>query len=98
MKIITNNHYRPVLSWRDLTTKEQNELKDSYDTVQESSFVRYRKRIYDLNEFMRVQLGTAFNSVVEEWDGYHSDTFFSAVVVKYDNYYCDTVKVGLALS
>jgi len=98
MKIITNNHYRPVLYWHDLTTKEQNELKDSYDTIEESTFFRYRKRVYDLGEFMRVQLGTAFNSVVKDWDGYHNETFFSAVVVKYDNDYSDTIKVGLALS
>ena len=98
MKIITNNHYRPVLYWHELTTKEQEELKDSYDTIEESTFFRYRQRVYDLGEFMRVQLGTAFNSVVKEWDGYHNDSFFSAVVVKYDNDYCDTVKVGLALS
>jgi hypothetical protein len=98
MKIITNNHYRPVLHWHDLTTKEQDELKDSYDTIEESTFFRYRSRVYDLGEFMRVQLGTAFNSVVKEWDGYHNETFFSAVVVKYDNDYCDTIKVGLALS
>ena len=33
MKIITNNHYRPVLYWHELTTTEQDELKDSYDTI-----------------------------------------------------------------
>ncbi len=98
MKIITNNHYRPVLYLPELNTKKQKELKDSYDTIEESTFFRYRQRVYDLGEFMRVQRGTAFNSVVKEWDGYHNDSFFSAVVVKYDNEYCDTVKVGLALS
>ena len=98
MKIITNNHYRHILYFYELEPSEQEELKDSYDTIEESTFFRYRQRVYDLGEFMRVQLGTAFNSVVKEWDGYHNETFFSAVVVKYDDDYCDTIKVGLALS
>ena len=54
MKIITNNHYRPVLSWHELTTKEQDELKDSYDTIEESTFFRFKDWCYDLNDFLRV--------------------------------------------
>ena len=97
MKIITNNHFKEILSFFDLTNKEQNELKDSYDTIEESSFFRYRGQVYDLNEFMRVQYGTAFNKVINDWDGYHNDSFFSSVLVKYSE--CnDAVKVGLALA
>jgi len=97
MKITTNNHYRMILSFFDLTEKEQSEIKDNYDTIEESSFFRYRGLVYDLNEFMRVQYGTAFNKVINDWDGYHTDSFFSAVLVKYSS--CnDGVKVGLAIS
>ena len=97
MKITTNNHYRMILSFFDLTEKEQSEIKDNYDTIEESLFFRYRGLVYDLNEFMRVQYGTAFNKVINDWDGYHNDSFFSAVLVKYSS--CnDGVKVGLAIS
>jgi len=98
MKIITNNHYRPVLYWHDLTEKEQNELKDSYDSVEESTFFRYRKRVYDLGEFTRPSYLSNDYMKMNKWDGMFGETFFSAVVVKYYNDYCDTVKVGLALS
>ena len=98
MKIITNNHYRPVLYWHELTTKEQDELKDSYDTIDESSFFRYRQKVYDLGEFTRPAYLSNDYMKMNKWDGMFGDTFFSAVVVKYDNDYSDTIKVGLALS
>ena len=108
MKIITNNHFKEILSFFDLTNKEQNDIKDNYDTIEESSFFRYRGQVYDLNEFMRVNervrnwLLANFDDAVthnemQEWDGYHNDSFFSSVLVKYSE--CnDAVKVGLALS
>ena len=100
MKIITNNHYRPVLYWHELTTKEQEELKDSYDSVEESSFFRFKDWCYDLNDFLRVNdslNGKGTDHELYGWDGYHNDSFFSAVLVKLDDS-GDSVKVGLALS
>ena len=94
MKIITNNHFKEILSFFDLTNKEQNEIKDNYDTIEESSFFRYRGQVYDLCEFMRNNDNSPF---CNDWDGYHNDSFFSAVLVKYSE--CnDAVKVGLAIS
>jgi len=94
MKITTNNHYRMILSFFDLTEKEQNDIKDNYDTIEESSFFRYRGIVYDLCEFMRNNDNTPFSN---DWDGYHNDSFFSAVLVKFSS--CnDGVKVGLAIS
>tara|TARA_R100001086_G_C11747349_1_gene234283 strand:+ start:195 stop:479 length:285 start_codon:yes stop_codon:yes gene_type:complete len=94
MKITTNHHYRTILSFFDLTKKEQNEIKDNYDTIEESSFFRYRGLVYDLSEFMSNYDNTPF---CNEWDGYHNDSFFSAVLVKFsDNN--EAVKVGLATS
>tara|TARA_B110000858_G_C17498608_1_gene334945 strand:+ start:148 stop:453 length:306 start_codon:yes stop_codon:yes gene_type:complete len=101
MKIITNNHYRAILSFFELSTKEQDELKDSYDTIQESSFFRYRGQVYDLGEFMR-PCGYSYDDAtisheMKEWEGYHNDSFFSSILVKYSS--CnDAVKVGLAIS
>jgi hypothetical protein len=92
MKIITNNHYRHILYFHELEPSEQDELKDSYDSVEESTFFRYRGQVYDLNNFMR-----STDNRFGDWQGYHSDSFFSAVLVKYD-VSCEAVKVGLALS
>jgi len=92
MKIITNNHYRHILYFHELEPSEQDELKDSYDSVEESTFFRYRGQVYDLNNFMR-----STDNRFGEWQGYHCDSFFSAVLVKYD-VSCEAVKVGLAIS
>lgn len=92
MKIITNNHYRHILYFHELEPNEQDELKDSYDTIEESTFFRYRGQVYDLNNFMR-----STDNRFGDWQGYHCDSFFSAVLVKYDTS-CEAVKVGLALS
>ena len=35
MKITTNNQYRQILYFHELEQDEQDELKDSYDTVEE---------------------------------------------------------------
>ena len=97
MKIITNNQYRHTLYFHEL---EQDEFKDSYDTVQESTFFRYRGNVYDLNDFLRVNNalnGKGVNHEMYGWDGYHNESFFSSVLVKYDDSF-ESVKVGLALS
>ena len=93
MKIITNHHYRPVLYWHDLTTKEQEEL-NMYEDVHESRFFRYQDWCYDLNDFWRTDSNDNWK---DNWDGYKTDSYFSAVLVKYDDS-CEAVKVGLALS
>ena len=96
MKIITNNHYRFILYWHELTDAEQREHADDYDGVKDSTFFRYRGQVYNLCEFLSAR-GNGAHSLVNVWDGYHNDSFFSAVLVKYSE--CgDAVKVGLAIS
>lgn len=85
MTITTNHHWRPILDWYELTTKEQKELEDSYDSVQESSFFRYRGQVYDLSEFETT-------SSSKEFDGMKSGSFFSAIAIKVADS-CDAVKV-----
>ena len=97
MKIITNNHYRPVLYWHELTAKEQDELKDSYDTIEESTFFRYRSKVYDLGEFMAKTRYNNLDPKLHGWDGYQNDSYFSSVLIQFDKS-CEAVKVGLALS
>ena len=100
MKVKTNNHYRPVLSWHELTDKEQNEYCDAYEDVENSTFFRYRKFCYDLNDFLRVNdslYGCGQKHELYGWDGYQNDTFFSSVLVKFSNDH-ESVKVGFATS
>jgi hypothetical protein len=92
MKIITNNQYRPILNWHELTEAEQKEL-DMYEDVQESSFFRYRKWTYDLCDFWRTDSNDHWK---DKWDGYKTDSYFSAILVKYSE--CgEALRVGLAI-
>jgi len=97
MNIKTNNHYRPILYWHDLTEKEQDEYRDAYDDVQESTFFRYRNWCYDLSDFIRPAYFSNERQMMNKWDGMKSETFFSAVLVAFsdDN---ESVKVGMAFS
>lgn len=101
MKITTNNFYRPIICWNELTESEQSEFADLYDDIEESSFFRYRGQVYDLSDFLTVNghcmNGQKKDSYLEEWDGYKNETFFSSILVKFseDN---EFLKVGMAIS
>ena len=94
MNITTNNNARKILSFFDLTEKEQDSIKENYNSIEESAFFRYRGDVYDLNDFMCNNNNSPFPS---EWSGYCSDSFFSAVLVKYLDCGEDLI-VGLAIS
>ena len=100
MKITTNNQYRPILHWDQLTEEEQNLRYGMYDGIEESSFFEYKDCVYDLNDFLRVNdhlNGKGQQHDLYGWDGYYNESFFSSVVVKYSE--CgDSVRVGLATS
>jgi len=100
LKIITDNKYRPVLYWHDLTPKEQEEyayleaVDKGFDV-----FFRYRKWCYYLGDFIRVDYNAPFkeNIPFKGWDGYHANSFFSGVLVRYSE--CgDAVKVATYIS
>ena len=93
IKIKTNHQFRPILHWHDLTDSEQNDLRGLYDTIEDSTFFRYRGHVYDLGDCMRTQE----NGELSAWHGYFGESFFSSVLVKYSDD-CESVKVGLALS
>ena len=97
MNIITNHHYRLLLSWHDLTDAEQREHADAYDGVKDSTFFRYRGQVYDLGEFSRPAYLSHERSMLNKWHGMLGTSFFSAVLVKYSDDY-ESVKIGLALS
>ena len=93
MKIITNHHYRFTLDFHDLTETEQNDLRGLYDTVEDSTFFRYRGHVYDLGDCMKMES----NGELGAWHGYFGESFFSSVLVRYSDD-CESVKIGLALS
>ena len=92
MQIITNNQPRDLISWYDLTEKEQAD----FDYIEDGEFsgFRYKGQVYDLGEFMRCP-----DSVNDfsDWNGISYDTFFSGVLVKYTNDF-ESVIVGRCFS
>ena len=93
MQIITNHHFREILTSYDLTA---NELKEfDYLAEGDGSFFRYKGEVYDLGEFMRSDNPLAPCSY--NWDGFRGDSYFSGIAVKFDDS-CEMVKVGLCLS
>ena len=87
MKIKTNNQPREILTWHQLTPKEQKEF--DYLEDGEGSFFRYKGWLYDLGEFMRVD----HTVIPGKWHGYASNGYFAGVLVRYTSD-CERVIVG----
>lgn len=87
MKIKTNNAPRHLVCGYELTQKEAGEFDYlSPDELNEREFVRYKGRVYDMGEFMRIDKTVAPHPQREGWEhwhGYSSDSFFSGVLVKF---------------
>lgn len=79
IKIKGNNHWIEIISFWELTEKEQNEIRDNYEDIQNSSFFWYKGRVYDLSDFMRLTNGNPFSG---EYHGYHADSFFSGILIR----------------
>jgi len=75
LQIKTNYHFRPILSFFDLEETEQKDLADRY----ESSFFRYKRQVYDLEEFTRYENFLPFINP----DGHISDTYFSGLFIRF---------------
>ena len=76
-----------TLEWRQLKKKEQKDFDylDTYEKQCQAVFVRYRKVVYDLDDFMRIRPSIAPHPQRPEWekyDGYRGDSFFSGVLMK----------------
>ena len=93
MIIKTNNQYRDILTWDELTTKEKKEIKDDYDSISESSFFRYKNRIWDLNELICFD---HLDGRMAEWDGGIGLNYFGGVIVKLND--DGGIKVGTWVS
>ena len=98
IRIITNNRWRTLLDWNELTPKEQEEfdwIEDPEENPHE--FFRYRGQVYCTADFLVVSKGYPFYDAPGKWCAYRSDSFFSAVLIRYHPDGNDEVVVGLAL-
>ena len=84
MTVKTNQQYRNILRWWDLTEKEKKEFDylTNEDDQNAASFVRYCGTTYDLREFQTTR-GLSVFSPLRAWHAYHSDCFYAGVVVKF---------------
>ena len=95
LEIHTDHKPRDILSWYELTPKEQTEFAwlDTEERQAEAMFVKYKKNIYCIDEFMRVEN----NAELESWHGYAGDSYFSGTLIRFveDN---ERVVMGYYLS
>lgn len=89
MRIKTNHKFRNLLSWNELTLKEQKEF-DWMESPDEESFFRYGGWVFALSEAMRLEQ-------TPPWQGYYSMTAFSAVLIQLSRD-GERVKVGMMLN
>jgi hypothetical protein len=85
MKLVCNNVPRDIVHGFELTEKERAEF-DYLDSVDDGSFFRFKGKVYDLGEFMRITPQIAPHPQREGWEkfhGYSSDSFFSGLLVRY---------------
>lgn len=82
LTITTDHKWKNLLFGYELTEKERKDFDYmSQDEIETASFVRYRKCVYALSEFQRIEK-TIMCGELLDWDGYASDSFFSGVVIK----------------
>ena len=90
LRIITNNHTRPLLSWWDLDEVQQTFVKDEHSwlwdndvpTWDEEYFILYKGWIHTLSDFMRIDEKSA-GCPFRKWDGYSGDSYFSGTLIKF---------------
>lgn len=79
MIITTNNREREIIYGLGLSEDEKKEFDYlEGDGLEYGQFFRYKGRVFDIGEFMRVPK----DSELSAWHGYSADTFFSGTVIK----------------
>lgn len=67
-----------IINYFDLSSKQQEEIKDDYDSIEEKFFfVDKHNRIHDLNEYMITQS----NDKLKSFHGYASTGFFHSYLI-----------------
>lgn len=83
MNIVTNNHYRQLISWDDLTPKEQEDF--DFSDKKQSDYFRYKGIVYTLADFCHISFPVSCKTgekPFEGWDSWHNDSFFSGILIK----------------
>lgn len=81
MEITTNNQWRDLLHWHELTEKEQNEFIGlmSLESCEEQMYTRYKNWVTCLGDYMQIDSNSSFP---KQWHAYHSDSFFSGTLIE----------------
>ncbi|MDD1626888.1 MAG: hypothetical protein LUQ26_05345 [Methylococcaceae bacterium] len=92
MHIISNNQWRFLLNWFELTDKEQKEFDwEDVECMEGDTYFRYRGQVYPLSNFMRIEEDHPLSCL--NWHGYEGHSYFNGVLVKLHD--CgDSVIVG----
>lgn len=91
--IKTNNVPRPLLSYYELTKKQQEELGEmELEQVDRWTGFVFKGQVYDIEEFMVIPV--ASESRKQGWDAASSQSAFHAVLVKLSHENFDSVVVG----
>jgi len=94
MKIKTDNKTRLLMSWNELTKKEQSDFDWFNPEEMKGDFVRYKGAIHCLDEFLLC--GDELQAL--GWQGIEGQSAFHAVVMKYSEYDNDYVIMGSIFS
>jgi len=87
IEIKTNHHYRPLITWDDLSKieKEEFDYLKTDDDRYSSVFFRYKSNVYDISQFSDWK--------DTYWHAYQSETYFSGILIKYSEFR-DKLKVA----
>jgi hypothetical protein len=83
--ITTDHKWKNVISWWDLTEKQQADFDwlDDEEKQACASFVKRRGHVYCLDEISAAYANGPL--AADGWDGVASDSFFSGIVIKLSN-------------
>ena len=81
LKIITDNKWKNFKYGNEVDSRKD---YADYDHLSEDEkydrWIIYRKSLYHLSDFLRINSNSPFNS--KKWEGYLSDSFFSGILIK----------------
>lgn len=86
MKVVTNNKFRKLMSYYELSEAQQKKVASDYDYTDytELSYFVYRGDVYSLDEFIRTNSmwSAGMGELFPGWDGYYSQGFCGGLVVR----------------
>ena len=71
-----------LISFYELSPEQQEEIKEDYDSIEDSSFFVDGENVHDLNSFMRV---TEHQETLKSFHGYDTTCFFHTYLIILDD-------------